>query len=214
MNIEEISIYVNLDKKIITDIQHYYNEPHRFYHSWNHIIQGFKEFRELEKQNIFKITQDMKIAWLFHDSVYLPFSTGTTNEELSIKLMEFYNSTKIKLPLELIEESKKLIKATEKHNAFDEKSAIFLDVDMAYLGSDYNTFLNIRKKVRQEYIMYNDVDFAKGTIQFYLSMLQKEKIYQSEYGLLKYENNARINMLEDLTNQKNILNSNKLKFKV
>ncbi len=207
MDIKKIAEYIGVSENIITDIQHYYNEPHRSYHSWNHIIQGIKDFKSIEDSKIFNISMDMKIAWLFHDIIYLPFNinTGVSNEELSIKFLEFYNTTKMKLPLNLIEESKKLIKATEEHNSFDEKSAIFLDVDMSYLGAEYNLFLKIREKVRQEYSNYSDIDFAKGTINFYKTMLRKNNIFQSNYGIEKFEEFARNNMLLDLKNQEKVL---------
>lgn len=216
MNTKEISDYVNIEESIIIDIKHYYDEPHRSYHSWNHITQGIKDFKYIEKEKIFIIEQSMKIAWLFHDIVYLPFNINSdlSNEELSLRTLEFYNSTKMFLPLDLIEESKKLIKATEKHISFDEKSAIFLDVDMAYLGADYDIFLNVRKKVREEYSNYSDNDFAKGTINFYLSMLRKDKIYQSDYGLLRYEQNARYNMDNDIKNQEKLLTLKNIKNKI
>lgn len=213
MEIKKICEFTGLNEQIIKDIQHYYSEPHRSYHSWNHIIQGIKEFNFIEDNKIFKISSEMKIAWLFHDIVYLPFNnTLISNEELSLRFLEFYNNKKMKLSFELIEEAKKLIKSTENHKAYDENSAIFLDVDMSYLGADYDIFLNIRKKVREEYSGISDIDFAKGTINFYETMLKKEKIFQSTYGLNKYEEKSRQNILNDLNEQeKKIKIINKLK---
>jgi predicted metal-dependent HD superfamily phosphohydrolase len=181
----------------------YYNESHRFYHNWNHIIYGFLLFEEIKD---FKVDLVTELAWIFHDSIYLPFNFSSnnknhTNEKLSCQFLEFFlKSNDINFynnNLSEIRESQQIILATENHIPFDERSSIILDVDMSYLGYSYEKFTKIRELVRLEYKFIDDKTFYDGTLSFINNLLTQEKIYFSEYGISHWEKNARENLKKE-----------------
>lgn len=181
------SILFNEEPEMMKKISQYYNEPHRFYHNWQHIINGFLLFEKIPNFNL-DITSEL--AWIFHDVVYLPFNYGkkeATNEKLSAEFIVFF--LKSNYPqfyghyIKEIEEAQKIIIGTEKHIPFDERTSFIYDVDLSYLGFDYKYFLEARKLIREEYSWLTEEEFIKGTINFYDSLLAKNKIFHSDFGI-------------------------------
>lgn len=186
--------------ELFNQVKNYYNESHRFYHNWDHIIYGFLIFDKIKE---FEVDIVSELAWIFHDVIYLPFNFNSnndlhTNEKLSAKFINFFlqsNSPEFYEEYNSeIKEAQKIIISTENHIPFDERSSIILDVDMSYLGYSYKEFKKIRELVRKEYKFISNKDFNKGTIKFIDNLLKQKKIYFSNYGLKNWENQARMNL--------------------
>ena len=186
--------------ELFNQVKNYYNESHRFYHNWDHIVYGFLIFDKIKDFEVDIVTE---LAWIFHDVIYLPFNFNSnndnhTNEKLSAKFIDFFlqsNSPEFyeKYNSE-IKEAQKIIIGTENHIPFDERSNVIFDVDMSYLGYSYEEFEKIRELVRKEYKFISNKDFYEGTIKFIDTLLQQKQIYFSEYGFDTWENQARTNL--------------------
>jgi predicted metal-dependent HD superfamily phosphohydrolase len=194
------SIILKEYPNIVKDIENYYNEQHRYYHNWNHIVDGFSLFKE---NNSFTLDLTTELAWYFHDIIYLPFnfSKESSNEILSAQFIdffllsnypEFYSKYKNE-----IKEAKKIIIGTQKHIGFDQRSAFLFDVDLSYLGMPYEIFLKYRENVRKEYSWITEEQFISGTLDFYDTLLKQESIFNTPYAKNLWEKQCRYNLLKN-----------------
>ena len=199
MFVTNSDLFIN-QPDMVSKVKPYYNEAHRFYHNWDHIVYGFLLFDKIPD---FNLDLTSELAWIFHDVIYLPFNLGQnnpnhTNEKLSAQFLEFFLTCNYpdfykKYP-HAIQEAQKIILGTEQHIPYDERSSIIFDVDMSYLGYQFEDYQKIRQLVRKEYQFVSDEVFNKGTLHFIETLLKQEKIYFSEYGFQTWEKKARENL--------------------
>ncbi|CAA6798337.1 MAG: Unknown protein, partial [uncultured Sulfurovum sp.] len=90
-----------------------------------------------------------------------------------------------------------LIVETKTHQASSKENALFLDADLAMLGSSYTTYKNYANNVRKEYAIYNDTDYFFGRKKVLKAFLVKERIYETLHFYDKYEKQARDNILKE-----------------
>lgn len=187
-------------------IKKYYEEPHRSYHNWDHIEHGAKIIHENYGFNL-----TLLLAWLCHDIVYLP--SNKDNEGDSAKLMQHllllkYKSIFNSKGAEILQASR-YIELTKHHSMEDkqeygEELAILFDADMAYLCESKQFFDKSRVKIRKEFIMYSDEDFAQGSITFFEHLLKRNKIfYTDKYA--KKEVDARFQINVEITRLKSLI---------
>ena len=115
--------------------------PCRVYHTTDHILNMFV----LAKEHDISLTLEENLAILFHDAVYIPGSPN--NEELSIKLVDFWLEETEKINLSLV---KSLIYWTTPEyldESIPDWAYNIVDLDLA---SAIMTF-NINKKIEEEY---------------------------------------------------------------
>lgn len=143
--------------KIITDtiskreldiIINHYNEPHRFYHNFDHIIFMVESVIEQEKQLNEKIlTTDLLFAILYHDIVYDP--KRNDNEEKSAELFKKYKPNYDGSLL-----SKNIYNAileTKNHKPTSDLSRKLTMLDLEVLYQDFNIFSEYEDKIFKEY---------------------------------------------------------------
>jgi predicted metal-dependent HD superfamily phosphohydrolase len=172
-----------------------YNEPHRCYHTVNHIVDGLNVMQKLP----YAFDRTQKIAFIFHDVVYDVKSA--TNEEDSVKVaMDCLMENMCKEEFQLL---KKYIIST-KHDAIsreaaklDTRVATFLDVDLFSLGSfEYEGYkANYAKLIAMEYVrVYGLENYSKGRLTFVKQMLKCDYVYHSDYVRKILDKNAKKNL--------------------
>jgi len=112
-----------------------YNEPHRFYHNFQHIE---KMVNDAKNQDV--LTDDLFLAIIFHDIIYDP--KANDNEEKSAEL--FYSYIKN-------DEIKQAILETKTHTPTSKLSKQLCDLDLSILWGDYETFIDFENKIFKEY---------------------------------------------------------------
>ena len=112
-----------------------YNEPHRYYHNFNHIE---KMVNEAERRDI--LTDDLFLAIVFHDIIYNPKTDD--NEEKSAEL--FYSYIKN-------DKIKRAILETKTHIPTSCLSKYLCDLDLSVLYGDYEDFVDYENKIFKEY---------------------------------------------------------------
>lgn len=120
---------------ILDNILDRYDEPHRFYHNWNH-IQYMLDLAK--KRNI--LTDDLYLAIIFHDIIYDP--KAKDNEEKSAEL--FYSL----IPNDQI---KLAILETKHHQSSSKLSKMLCDLDLYNLHDDFDIFYNYAMNIFKEY---------------------------------------------------------------
>lgn len=221
-------------KFIQSVLDRFYDQPHAFvdtttdayYHNYAHIISGFA----VADQFGWNLTVAQELAWLFHDSVYIPGST--TNEIMSVQRMRYavgetWKYTKYDCfvnPSLFIDDPEKLntildaaeqiILDTIKHFPSTEESDRVLDMDLFGLGG--NEFYTNGQQIFNEYkpmliTKFNNTRdvksaFDNGRSAWAKKFLERTKIYRTpecEYR----ENVARKNLESLIIKDKNGQNS-------
>jgi predicted metal-dependent HD superfamily phosphohydrolase len=181
------SLHPNLLEEIIAA----YSEPHRFYHTAQHLLQLFSALNQAG-------CNDEAVLWAawYHDFTYIP--TKTNNEKVSAqKAVQCLQS--MGLSTKLISQVQLFIEATKTHKTQDALCQLFLDADMSILGAasvDYEVYA---QKVKQEFSAVIPFLFRRGRRHFLVALLKSPRIFKTDYFHAHYEKSARANMYWELT---------------
>lgn len=148
-----------------------YTEPHRRYHTLEHIAHMFSTAREFG----IVLTEAQKLAIWWHDAVYEPGSV--LNENQSIALM---------MKTEKLTDDKLLLTAVDiiwdtKHEKppKNEESAIVCDLDMYGFADVFDRTYRMQQQVYAEFSHIPRDEFRKGRLEF-LNKLKDTPIFYSE----------------------------------
>jgi len=183
---------LKLSKKIAEE----YQAENRNYHTFEH-IENLLSFLNERKQEI-RDLDGVKIATWLHDVVY--DTKANDNEEKSAQYAQNHLE-QLGIPAEIIVHVVALIRATVKHEAIenDSDSAIFLDADLAILGSSEENYDKYAAKIRKEYSWVSDEEYKAGRIKVLKSFLNRPKIYFTEEAGKELEQQARANIEREIT---------------
>jgi len=173
----------NLINTLWQEIKKQYSEPTRHYHTLKHLESIYKVLPKLDIVTEFAI--------FYHDIVY--DAIHNDNEEKSALFCE-KQLTLLGVDNELVQETIQLILETKRHEASSQRNALFLDADLAILGSNKIIYQSYTKNLRKEYAIYNDAIYNEGRNKVLMHFLEKERIYVSTYFYEKYEQKARRNL--------------------
>jgi predicted metal-dependent HD superfamily phosphohydrolase len=172
-----------------------YTQPDRHYHNLNHIyhlLTTIERFDGLVQDSI-----ALSLAAWFHDYVYDP--RAADNEAQSAKtagdlLTNIGGSSK------LIDRVQQLILATQGHqiDAEDRDRCIFLDADLAILGTDPVAYQVYARSIRREYDWVSDAAYQTGRIRVLENFLQRNRLYYTELLFDELESIARANMRQEI----------------
>lgn len=149
-----------------------YDEPHRFYHNWNHIDYILSELdkRELLDNNV------LFLAAIFHDIIYNP--KNKKNEEDSIRFFkEIYKKED-----EINNDVCQIISDTKNHSPSSELSKIFCEIDLNILNSPLDKLIEYENKIFKEYQFVDWLEYKTERIEV-LRTLQNNNELE---GLISY----------------------------
>ncbi|KAF0696342.1 Aste57867_12901 [Aphanomyces stellatus] len=186
-----------------------YGEPHRAYHTLEHLELMYALYqRHHAALHITSMERVFVLAIAFHDIVYDPLSK--TNEVDSISVFRQFmaeSPCKVATPSEaaLVEA---MIEATIRHQ-LPPLSAIlpdtahhhigcFLDLDLAILGQSSPMYGVYSAQIRQEYIAYSDADFCNGRAAVLRAFLGRDTLYFTHTFQDIAEKVARANVSAEL----------------
>lgn len=178
-------------------IERKYSEPHRFYHTMEHLDNMAEEFILLGHTNIESV-----IAMMFHDAVYNP---RLDDNELKSASMSDYIRKMLGLGWISGAIIGNLITATKLHEVHSHHSlkmqgdiATFLDIDLSILGQNKKLYERYMGNVRKEYDFVDQETFNNARAKFILSFLARPSIYFTNHFINKYEEEARKNLQREL----------------
>jgi len=183
----------------------YYQLPHRInaYHSWQHIQEGINLFKTHFNGSLSKKEEIIfYVSWFFHDIIYI--GNSNVNEEESEKMFQYFCLlNKDFITTKSQKTISKIILSTKTHKIDGTLSDnnkkinnILNDIDLFYLGDDYDIFIKRRKLIRKDFIMYSDNEFKNGSILFCNYFLEKNHLYETEVFNRKFEKNVKPNLLK------------------
>lgn len=166
-----------------------YSEPHRRYHTLEHVAAMLGRADALGVA-----TNELEMAIWFHDIVYDP--RAVTNEQKSAEFFEremgaFLEET-------YLERVVALILATQHGGTLPESEVaeVLCDLDLEILSAKPDQYCQYRDAIREEYRHVPAVDYAKGRAGFLREML-RHRIYRTPY-FEKREGDARRNLEQEI----------------
>lgn len=165
-----------------------YSEPHRQYHSLDHITAVIAEFESLREH--FQDPDAALLALFFHDIVYDP--ARSDNEERSAEaLREILSGRAADLACAHI-------LATKRHEADTPDTALVVDIDMAILSAPWPDYLRYAENVAREYLpVYGTEAYAKGRCEMFLKPIQDRQIFLTDIFAAR-EADAHRNVRDEL----------------
>lgn len=172
-----------------------YQAENRKYHNFEH-IEKMIAFLQVYEQEI-KDGAGIRFAVYFHDVVY--DTKAKDNEEQSAQYAQNY-LTRLGIPDTIVVHVLDLIHATTRHEVIDgdTDSAIFLDADLAILGSSAEEYDKYATKIRQEYAWVPDDQYRTGRKIVLENFLNRPRIYFTDKAYKELEQRARINIKREL----------------
>jgi pantetheine-phosphate adenylyltransferase len=144
-----------------------YDEPHRFYHNWNHI-----EYMLLKAQEQGILSDELLLAIIFHDIIYNP--KNKDNEEKSAELFRLYVEN---------DEIKYAILDTKDHVPNSYLSTLLCRLDLDVLYSDIETFIKFEDAIFKE---YQFIDYKKYK-EHRLKILENYNLKPEFLDYIKYK---------------------------
>jgi predicted metal-dependent HD superfamily phosphohydrolase len=181
------------------DLVSAYSRADRCYHNLNHINQVLQTIQTLQALAHNEVA--LQLAAWFHDVIYDP--QAIDNEAQSALYAE-----RVLLSLTapatskttLITTIKQLILATKNHevNPKNIDNCIFLDADLAILGTTEKQYWKYAKAIRKEYAWVSDADYSQGRRRVLASFLQRDRLYATESIWQTHELSARRNLQAEI----------------
>lgn len=182
-------------KAIFREVVDHYCEPHRHYHNLDHV----GNLLELIETTVLTSNERRILihAALFHDVIYN--TSSSKNESLSAQYAnEALNY--LSVPKEEIKSVCHIIQATSDHSSDDILAQLFLDMDMAILGSPKLIYKEYKASIRREWSNIPDTFYCIGRTKFLIKQLVKKSIFYTPKFQRLFENQARNNIRNEIIN--------------
>jgi predicted metal-dependent HD superfamily phosphohydrolase len=166
-----------------------YGEPHRAYHDASHIAELLDWFDTVADDVGWDQPREVYAAILFHDAIYDP---GAKDNEA--RSADWARRAGLAVDADRVAD---LILMTAKHGAHDSAdrdAALFLDCDMAILGAPPERFAAYDAAIAREYASVPPDAYRAGRSAFLRGLLDKPRIFLSDYFHARLDAQARANL--------------------
>lgn len=176
-----------------------YGETHRHYHNQNHILDVLQKF-ERAKPYFTVLTEveimEITFAIWFHDCIYDPRKID--NEEQSA--LYFMDAAKtMGLSRKMADNIAHLIRLTADHSqASTLQERLFVDCDLAILGSKEDRFAMYSNAIACEYDFVDEATYLKKRNHVLKSFLKQKFIFKTKLFRSQYELQARENIKQSI----------------
>lgn len=166
-----------------------YSEPHRHYHTLNHIRHCLREFDRAAA--LMDDPSAVEMALWFHDAIYQPGARD--NERRSADL--FQQWTKGGADSGFQQRVDELIMATthrEPPNRDDDRFVV--DIDLSSFGLPWEAFERDGRLIRAEFAGVADDQYYSGHLRFLRTLQKRPTFFSTEFFQQRYESVARKNL--------------------
>lgn len=176
-----------------TELLSRYSEPHRGYHTLEHITNCLEA---LERHSVLAHDKELiELALWYHDAVYDPRAPSPNNESDSALL--FIAGEIHRLSPSRVFAGMDLIMATASHfdptfELDDGDTKLMMDIDLVGFATGDQTA--ITAGIRKEYAHVPETDYNKGRLQLMNMLLARPRIYRTDEFHALYEARARANI--------------------
>lgn len=169
-------------------------EPHRRYHSVDHLRGILGHVEELAE---FADDADaVRLAAWYHDAVYAGLPD---DEERSARRAE-EDLSRLGLQPQLVDEVARLIRLTVTHDPApgDRNGEVLSDADLAALAVPRDDYVRNTAAIRAEYHHVPDDAFRRGRVQVLVALLGGPGVFRTEYARREWEGPAQGNLRAEL----------------
>jgi predicted metal-dependent HD superfamily phosphohydrolase len=171
-----------------------YSEPHRRYHTFQHLEECLEELDEIEGDE--ERLALIEVALWFHDAVCQPASA--TNATLSASLAKEF-LLECQASDSVIEFVHDMILSTQDHLAKDDPdAAIMIALDLNIFARSPQRYAAYEKQLREESAAVPMAEYAPRRAALLQRFLDRPVIYESETMRDIYEEQARFNLEEGI----------------
>ncbi|MDF1490233.1 HD domain-containing protein [Tessaracoccus caeni] len=180
-----------LPEPVAVDLLSRWAEPHRHYHSTQHLIDGLAALDALGGERL------EQIAFWFHDAVH----TNTTPADEEASALIAREALSGWLPSDEVDEVARLVLLTAHHRPEpgDLSGARVSDADLSSLGADWETYRRNAEGIRRELPHITDEQWRLGRSAFLSGFLQRERFYVTPLARDLWEDQARRNLARELS---------------
>jgi predicted metal-dependent HD superfamily phosphohydrolase len=177
------------------DLLRRYGEPHRRYHTTEHLAAVLDHVDELAAEA--GDAEAVRLAAWFHDAVYDP-SRGDNEERSAVLAERMLADTD--LPAVTIAEVARLVRLTTTHDPRDDdrNGAVLCDADLAILAAPPDRYAAYAASVREEYAAVPDDAFRAGRAEILRSLLELPALFRTAPARERWEAAARHNLQTEL----------------
>ncbi len=172
-----------------------YGEPRRVYHNGGHIRHCLAKFDSVHTGLAQTGDDIIELSIWFHDAVYeIP---GDHNEAESARW--FASLACDRLDTDIIDAVQRcILYTTHEDRPPDQCSRYVVDIDLSGLAQDWQEFAADGQKIREENSHLDHAAFVNGQVQFLSRLLDRERIFYTEYFNARLESRARQNIIRQL----------------
>mgnify|MGYP001607516004 FL=1 len=171
-----------------------YSEPHRAYHTLEHIGHCLDEFEQV--RHLATNPDAVELALWYHDAIYDTKTKDSEERSAALAVEEARNAS---LPDSFGQSVANLIMATKHTTApTDPDVQLLVDIDLSILGQTGDKFDEYERQVRKEYEWVAEDAFVAGRSSILKSFLDRTPIYSTRFFFNKYEVQARRNIAKSL----------------
>lgn len=176
------------------ELEKKYTETSRAYHNLSHL---YSMFNVLDEAGFTSSNPVLEYAIWYHDIVYN--SKKKDNEKQSAII--FKENCHSFLGEDVIQEVETVILSTEKHYPLSNSQEVewMLDLDLFVLCSPKEIYQKYADAIRAEYKWVPKLLYKRGRKKVLQSFLKRDRIYFSDYFYEYYENIARENLQNELS---------------
>ncbi|MFE9576034.1 metal-dependent phosphohydrolase [Nocardia sp. NPDC006044] len=177
------------------DLIRRYQEPHRRYHTVDHLAAMLPVIDELAGDAA--DADAVRYAAFFHDAVYAV--DRADNEEQSAVLAEQMLGSLGAAP-ELVHEVARLVRLTATHDPADDdrNGGVLCDADLAVLAADGPGYAAYVAAVRAEYRHVPDALFRAGRTAVLQDLVRQPRLFRTRTARTRFEAAARANLEREL----------------
>lgn len=175
------------------DLLDRWREPHRCYHTVDHLAGVLRGLDELAGAGEVFDRDAVELAAWFHDAVYV--IGAPDNEEQSARLAEEMLDGPLSAAVA------RLVRVTADHDVRDGDvdAAALCDADLAILAAQPERYRAYAAAVREEYATVPDDLFRPGRARVLRELLAHRHLFHTAAGRSRWEDAARANLSAELT---------------
>lgn len=176
------------------EIETAYSGNKRYYHTLSHLHHLLKELQPFLQT--LASPDSVLFALYYHDIVY---NVLRHDNEAKSAVLAAKRLTALHVPEDMINACNALIMATASHQVSNNNDIdLFTDADLAVLGSNNDTYMAYANNIRREYSIYPDMVYHAGRKKVLSHFLAMPNIYKTQHFAMLYEQQARLNMTNEL----------------
>jgi predicted metal-dependent HD superfamily phosphohydrolase len=174
------------------DLTARYREPHRAYHTLQHLEECFGWFVQMGGQA--RRPGDLAFALFYHDAIYdtRAHDNEARSAALAADVLRGCGLDRADAVTDLI--------LTTRHDALpaDEDARILVDIDLSILGASPDRFDEYERQVRREYAWVDDSAFRAGRGRILRQFLDRCALFNTVFFRDRLEQQARKNLERSL----------------